>query len=50
MGPQVLQEAEKAKKIAERKDHYAILGIAQDVSPREVKQVGCCSTLGYSPE
>lgn len=36
---QVLHEAEKGKKMAERKDYYAILGIARDATPRDVKQV-----------
>jgi preprotein translocase subunit Sec63 len=36
---QILHEAEKAKKMAERKDYYQILGVDRDASPRDVKQV-----------
>ena len=32
-------DAEKAKKMAERKDYYAILSVVKDASTRDVKQV-----------
>lgn len=38
-GKQVVQEAEKAKKMAERKDYYTILGVTQEANARDVKQV-----------
>lgn len=44
-GKQVVQEAEKAKKMAERKDYYAILGVTQEANARDVKQVHTKSFL-----
>lgn len=35
---QVQHEAEKARRMAQRKDYYAILGVGKDVAPRDVKQ------------
>lgn len=35
---QVLREAEKRKKMSERKDYYKILGVGQSAHPREIKQ------------
>lgn len=43
--PQILHEVEKAKKTAERKDYYSILGITRDATPRDVKQVRTVSSM-----
>ena len=36
---QIVQEAEKRKMMAERKDYYKILGVAQSADQRDIKQV-----------
>lgn len=36
---QIVQEAEKRKKMAKRKDYYKILGVFQSADQRDIKQV-----------
>ena len=36
--PQIKQEAEKRKKMAERKDYYRILGVTVSADQRDIKQ------------
>ncbi|MCJ1467070.1 hypothetical protein MMC07_005692 [Pseudocyphellaria aurata] len=49
-GVHVVQEAEKARRMAERKDYYAILGVAQDADGREVKQAYRRRAQLYHPD
>ena len=50
MGEQVLQEAEKARRMAERKDYYAILGLSHDASVRDIKQAYRKAAQQYHPD
>ncbi len=36
---QIVQEAEKRKKMAKRKDYYKILGVVQSADQHDIKQV-----------
>lgn len=47
---QVQQEAEKAKRMAERKDYYAILGVDHSAQPREVKSAYRRRAQVYHPD
>lgn len=47
---QVQQEADKARRMAQRKDYYAILGIGQDAPPHEVKQAYRKGAQLYHPD
>lgn len=39
--PQLYADAEKQQKMAKRKDYYAILGLDQTASTRDIKSVSC---------
>ena len=47
---QVAREAEKAKRMGERKDYYAALGLGRDASDREIKQAYRDRARLYHPD
>ena len=47
---QVLREAEKAQKMAARKDYYAILGVAIDAGDQEIKRAYRSLAMRFHPD